>query len=45
MYYKEALIDGKMMYKTVPNGQWSEFTVEMYRERLMRVMYESSLKD
>jgi len=42
MYYKEAVIDGKMMYKTTPNGQWREFTLEMYRERLI---HELSLKD
>lgn len=44
MYYKEAWIDGKLMYKTTPNGEWKEFSLAQYRDRLLLVMIQNGDK-
>jgi len=43
MYYKEEWINGKLFWKSSPNGVWIEFTKQQYAERLLKA--ESELKN
>lgn len=35
MYYREEWINGKLMYKHTPNGEWKEFSKEMLYKRII----------
>ena len=35
MYYVEDWIDGRLYFKTTLKGDWKEFTLEMYANRVM----------
>ncbi len=36
MFYEEKVIDGKLMFRNSPDGEWYGFTYEVLTERLMR---------
>ena len=38
MYYEEQWIDGKLCYRHMPNGDWIEFDLNDYRQRLLEIM-------
>jgi len=35
MYYVEQWIEGRLYYKHTPDGDWKEFSLEMYAKRVM----------
>ena len=35
MYYSEKWINGRLHFKTTPDGDWKEFTLEMYAKRVI----------
>jgi hypothetical protein len=35
MYYNEQWFEGKLYYKTTPNGDWKPFTQEMLYKRIV----------
>jgi len=35
MYYAERWIEERLYYKNTPDGDWKEFSREMYAERLI----------
>lgn len=43
MYYQEKCVDGVWLYKTTPDGNWHEFTFEMYRNKLREVLASQAL--
>ena len=40
MYYKEEWINGKLFWKSSPNGEWIEFTKQQYAERCLKLEIE-----
>jgi len=40
MYYQEKWIDGKLMYRLLPDGDWNEFTLDMYAKRVIEMETE-----
>ena len=34
MYYEEKWIEGRLCYRHIPNGGWTEFDISMYRQAL-----------
>ena len=43
MYYKEEWINGKLCWKSTPNGEWIPFTIGQYKERVLKS--EAELKN
>jgi len=43
MYYQERLINGVLMYKGTPNGDWKQCSIEKMSERIIEL--ESELRD
>jgi len=35
MYYRETFINGVLMFKNTPNGEWREVSKEVLTERLL----------
>jgi hypothetical protein len=43
MYYKEEWINGKLYWKSSPDGEWKPFTIQQYVDRCLNM--EAQLKD
>jgi len=37
MYYEEKVIDGKLMYRTRPSGEWSEVSYESLLSKYLQM--------
>ena len=37
MYYAEKFEDGKWLFKTHPNGDWEEFSLEQYKRKAIEL--------
>lgn len=44
MYYQEKWIQGKLMCRTTPKGEWREVSLETYRERMVAEKAEELLR-
>ena len=42
MYYKEEVINGVLCFKTTPNGEWKQFTLEQLTNKIVNLKNEVS---
>ena len=40
MYHKEEIINGKLCWKGIPNGEWHEYSQEQLTERIEKMKLE-----
>jgi len=45
MYHEERVIDGKLFWRSLPNGQWVEYTNEQLTRKLQEAQQKKTSAD